>query len=101
MRAAEASAAAPPTAATAATTAGGAGWDAFAASDRAPDVVRLPPSNRRAPMPTAPSAAKSFAARLAAEAIVSAMHVALVVVVLLLVKKAFGFDLYRAFGMGG
>ncbi|MBM3961751.1 MAG: FHA domain-containing protein [Planctomycetes bacterium] len=98
VRAAEASAVAPPTAAT---IAGGAGWDAFAASDRAPDVVRLPPSNRRAPMPTAPSAAKSFAARLAAEAIVSAMHLALVVVVLLLVKKAFGFDLYRAFGMGG
>jgi hypothetical protein len=96
VRATEAAAAVPPTAA-----AGRAGWDAYAAPDSAPDVVRLPPSNRRAATSSAPSAAKSFAARLAAEAIVSAMHLALGVVVLLLVKKAFGFDLYRAFGMGG
>jgi hypothetical protein len=95
-RVAETAAAAPPTAA-----AGRAGWDAFAAPDTAPDVVRLPPSHRRAAPPAAPSAAKSFAARLAAEAIVWAMHLALGVAVLLLVKKAFGFDLYRAFGMGG
>jgi hypothetical protein len=67
----------------------------------AADVVRLPPTGRRAPSPATPSSAKSFAARLAAEAVVSALHLALCVVVLLLVKKAFGFDLYQAFGLTG
>lgn len=79
---------------------GRAGWGVADDVERAPDVVRLPPSGRRGGGAAAPSAAKSFAARLAAEAVVSAMHLALGVVLLLLVKKAFGFDLYRAFGFG-
>lgn len=91
---------APPTAGAAPVAPGRAGWGAFDAPVREPDVVRLPPSARRVVGPAAPSAAKSFAARLAAEAVVSAMHLALGVVLLLLVKKAFGFDLYRAFGLG-
>ncbi|MFN9945773.1 MAG: FHA domain-containing protein [Planctomycetota bacterium] len=102
----------PPAAAPA--VARGRGWEAFAPTPgpgasaatgardgHDNDVIRLPPSARRAGGGPGPSAATSFAARLAAEAVVSAMHLALVVVLLLLLKKAFGFDLYRAFGMGG
>lgn len=84
--------------------AGAGGWAAMAPSPGAGDVLRLPPSARRAggpAAPSAPSAAKSLAARLAAEAIISAMHVGLCLVVLLLLKQAFGFDLYAAFGLGG
>jgi predicted component of type VI protein secretion system len=83
--------------------AGAGGWAAMAPSPGAGDVLRLPPSARRAggpAAPAAPSAAKSLAARLAAEAILSAMHVGLCLVVLLLLKQAIGFDLYAAFGLG-
>ena len=52
------------------------------------------------PTRKAPPPAKAFAARLVAELIVFSIHLVIAIVVLVLLKKAAGFDLYRLFGMG-
>lgn len=81
----------------------GSGWGAFVAGPSAPpaDVVLLTDPIRRGapPGPRPASASKTFTARLAAEAIVSAMHMVLCIAILALAKLAFGFDVYRLFGI--
>ncbi len=79
------------------------GWDAYVPEPaRAP--VRLGEPIARAeearPRAAAASAGTAFSARLAAEAVVFSMHMALCVALLVGLKLAVGFDLYRALGLG-
>ncbi|MFY9344988.1 MAG: FHA domain-containing protein [Planctomycetota bacterium] len=58
------------------------------------EILRPEPLSR----PRQPSAAKAFAARLTGEAIVFSIHMALCLALLLTLRAAAGFDIYRIFG---
>lgn len=78
------------------------GWDAYVPEPpRA--AVRLGEPVRRAddarPRAAAASASTALSARLAAEAVVFSMHMALCVALLVGLKLAVGFDLYALFGL--
>lgn len=65
------------------------------AADDYPDLGAETGRLQRKPPPPA----KAFAARLCAELIVFSIHLVIAIVVLVLMKKAAGFDIYRPFGM--
>lgn len=77
------------------------GWDAYVPAD-ADQPVRLGEPLRRAEdaRPRAAAPDKAFAARLAAEAVVFAIHMLLCLALLAGLKLAVGFDVYRALGIG-
>lgn len=90
----------PPAAASAASAR--SGWDAFVPPEpkrpapRDDGPLRLTPE----PRPRTATPSKAFTARLAADAIVFSIHMALCVALLAALKLLAGFDLYRALGMG-
>ncbi len=71
------------------------------ALDDYPDLGQEVPRPQALARRRPPSAGKALGARLAAESIVFSIHMVLCVVALLVLRAAFGFDIYRAFGFAG